>query len=234
MKISVIEAKGKKTAEVLIYEDIGEGWFGGLSAKAFAKELQAIGAVDKINVRINSMGGSVFEGVTMYNVLRDNDAEVIVHIDGLAASIASVIAMAGNSIRIAENAMMMIHDPWIVAAGSAADLREQAGLLDKIRDSLITSYKSQVQASLTTDEISNLMEAETWMSANEALEFGFVDEVTEELAVAAKVVDLSHYRYKHAPENLKELVFEGETKPVKREVNEALQGMRAHLKARKL
>src|ERR1044072_9600498 len=95
-----IKAKGNSEAEILIYEDVGEGWFGGVTAKQFAEDLKALGKVDTINLRINSAGGDVFDGLAIYRRLVDHPARVITHIDGLAASIASVIAMSGNEIRI--------------------------------------------------------------------------------------------------------------------------------------
>lgn len=198
--------KGNKKAEVLIYEDIGEGWMGGLSAKRFAEDLKKLGALDQINVRINSPGGSVFDGVAIYNTLVNHGAQIIVDIDGLAASIASIIAMAGHEIRMAENAFMMIHDPWTISAGSADELRKQADLLDKIRDQLIDTYMKR--ATVNRDDISQKMTEETWLTAAEALDIGLVDSVSAEmkLAASARVYDLS--RYRHVPEKLAKLSTE--------------------------
>lgn len=192
-----IQNKGNKSAEILIYDVIGEGWFGGISAKQFAKDLKALGELDTINVRINSEGGSVFDGITIYNTLASHKATVTVDIDGLAASIASIIAMAGDTVRMANNALFMIHDPWTYAMGSAGDLREQADLLDKVRDQLVTTYVTR--SSIDEDTVSNLMSEETWMSSDEALEYGLIDEVTEELKVAACI---HRDRFKNAPETL--------------------------------
>ena len=102
----------KGRGEIYIYEDIGEGWFGGLTAKAFSDTMREIGDVSALDIYINSPGGSVFDGVAIYNQIKRFNGEKIIHIDGIAASIASVIAMAGDEIRIASNGMMMIHDPW--------------------------------------------------------------------------------------------------------------------------
>ena len=192
-----IKNKGNKSAEVLIYDTIGAGWMGGISAKDFAKELKSLGTLDTINVRINSEGGSVFDGIAIYNTLLSNKASVTVHIDGLAASIASIIAMAGDTIKMANNALFMIHDPWTFAMGSANELREQADLLDKVRDQLVTTYVSR--SSIDADTVSNLMADETWMSADEALDHGLIDEVTEELKMAACI---HRERFKNAPESL--------------------------------
>ena len=191
-----IKVKNKK-AEIFIYEDIGESWLGGLSAKRFNDELNAIGKMDTINVRINSDGGSVFDGVAIQNSLRKNSARVEVDIDGIAASIASIIAMAGDEIRIADNGFMMIHDPWIVAGGGADDLRKTADLLVKVRDTLVDTYVRRT--GVDADTVSELMAAETWMDSTEAKELGFVDTVTGELAMAAHI-DIK--KFKNPPQAL--------------------------------
>ena len=105
-----VKAKAGDEAEILIYEDVGEGWFGGVTAKQFADELKALGSVKTINLRLNSAGGDVFDGLAIYRRLVDHPAKIVSHIDGLAASIASVIAMAGDEIRISESGFLMIHN----------------------------------------------------------------------------------------------------------------------------
>ena len=192
-----IKAKGNDKAEILIYEDIGEGWLGGIGAKKFAEDLRDMGTLKEINVRINSAGGSVFDGIAIYNTLRRNGARIVVDVDGLAASIASIIAMAGDEINMAENATMMIHNPWGVFAGDAESLREQADLLDKVRGQLVTTYANQ--AIIDQASIESLMDAETWMDAGEALEHGFITAITSEMKLAAHP-DVS--KFKHAPESL--------------------------------
>jgi len=191
-----ITAKGKN-AEILLYDDIGEGMFGGISAKAFISELNKAGNLNNIDIRINSAGGDVFEGVAIYNALIRNSARVVTHVDGLAASIASIIAMAGDSIHIADNAMMMIHDPWTFAMGSAVELRKQADTLDKVRDTLIGTYVNRT--GLSTNEVSGLMTAETWMDAKEAVSRGFADTVFEPMPMAASI-KIKKYNYRHMPE----------------------------------
>jgi len=187
--------KGNKKAEVLIYEDIGDGWMGGLSAKRFADDLKALGTLTDINIRINSAGGSVFDGVAIYNTLRANGAKITVHVDGLAASIASIIAMAGDEINMAANSLMMIHDPWGVFAGNSTDLRQQADLLDTVQGTLVSTYMTR--ATVTQAEIEAMMKAETWLTAAEAVDAGLADTVTQEMQIAAHF-DLS--RFKHPPE----------------------------------
>lgn len=189
-----IQMKGK-TAEVLLYEDIG-GWFG-ITAVSFAKEIDGLKDVSEINLRINSNGGNVFDGVTIYNYLNSHPAKVIVHVDGLAASIASIIAMAGDEVRMADNAWMMIHDPWIVTGGAASDLRKTADLMDGIRESLLDTYMKR--ATTGRDAISDMMTEETWLNATDAMEHGLADSVTDDMQIAASV----HKEwFKHPPEQI--------------------------------
>lgn len=187
------------TAEILIYEDIGESWLGGISAKRFADEIKNLKNITHIDVRINSYGGSVFDGLAIYNTLKRHKATVNVSIDGIAASIASIIAMAGDQVTIASNGFMMIHDPWMIAAGSAADLREQADLMDKVRDELLDTYMKRVNGSVARDYVSDLMHAETWLNASEAVDLGLADNETEEVKLAA----CAHRNFKTLPDCLK-------------------------------
>lgn len=172
-----------RTGEIWLYDQVGDGWFGGMSAKTFGAELRALGQVDTINLHINSPGGSVFDGVSIYNQLKQHRARVVVDIDGVAASIASVIAMAGDEIRIADNAMLMIHNPYTMAAGGAEDMRKTADLLDQIRDVIASTYVKRTKKG--DAEIKQMMDEETWMAAGDAADFGFVDLVTPEQRVAA-------------------------------------------------
>lgn len=197
----MLEIKAKdKSAEILIYDDIGEGWLGGISAKSFADEVKKLGKVNDINVRINSYGGSVFDGLAIYNTLKKTNARIKVYIDGIAASIASIIAMAGDEINIAENGFMMIHDPWIVAAGTSQELREQADIMDKVRDSLLDTYVKRTDGN--RDIISDMMTEETWLSAAEAVEGGFADSMTEEVQMAASINPKLAAKFKHIPEQI--------------------------------
>lgn len=189
---NIVHNKGSKKAEILIYEQIGAGfWSEGIGAKQFAKDLKDLGDIEELDIRINSPGGSVFEGLSIYNLLVQHKAEKTVYIDGLAASIASVIAMAGRVV-MPENATMMIHDPWSMAVGTAEQMRKEADVLDKIKVGLISAYRDKTGK--TDDEISALMAEETWMNAEEALEMGFCDEVTKAQKAAAMAFDLSPYK----------------------------------------
>lgn len=174
-----ITNKSEALAEIQIYEEIG---LYGVSAKDFIDQLKAVGP-RKILLRINSPGGSIFDGLAIYNQLLDHPPGVEVRIDGLAASMASVIAMAGAPVRIAENALVMIHNPNGVAAGDSETMRSLADLLDKLRGSIITAYERKT--GLSSTKLTAMMEAETWLTAEEAKDLRFVDEVTPPLKVAA-------------------------------------------------
>lgn len=183
--------------EIWLYGPVGDSWGEGMSAKQFATELSALGSVNTINIRINSEGGSVFDGMAIYNQLDRHQAQIEVDVDGLAASIASVIAMAGDTISIAENAMMMIHDPWTAAFGDSSDLRKTADLLDTIKGQIANTYSKRTGMAL--DQVAALMSEETWMDSKTAHKAGFVDRVSGELAIAA-CADLS--RFRHVPKKL--------------------------------
>lgn len=166
-----ISAKSEDVTEVRIYDEIG---FFGVDAATFAQDLQAIKS-KTIMLRINSPGGSVFDGVAIYNTIKAHPATVETHIDGLAASIASIIALAGDKIVMAQNAFYMIHRPFLLAIGTSADLRKDADVLDKIEDMLLDTYSAKSTKSRA--EIKQMMADETWFSAKESLEAGFIDEI---------------------------------------------------------
>lgn len=175
-----IQAKAdQKTADISIYDEIG---YWGVTAKQFIGDLKALDATT-IKLAINSPGGAVFDALAIYNALRQHPAGVEVTIMGVAASAASVIAMAGDTIVMPENAFMMIHNPLNMAYGNADDLREMADVLDKIGASLIGIYAKRT--GMPEDEIKALLDAETWLNAEEAVEKGFADELQAELKVAA-------------------------------------------------
>ncbi len=162
--------------EITIYTDIGDSFFGeNVNALSIKKLLDDM--TGDINVRINSFGGDVFDGFAIYNLLRQHVGQINVFIDGLAASIASIIAMAGNTITMAENSLMMIHDPWSISVGNAPDHRTTADLLDKIKNSIVSIY--QKKTDLEPTSISTMMTEETWFTASEAEALGFATEITD-------------------------------------------------------
>ncbi len=192
--------KNKASAEILLYEDVGEGWFGGVSAKAFAEQLKTLGRVETIDLRINSYGGDVFEGLAIYRQLVEHSARITSHIDGVAASIASVIAMAGDEIKIAEAGFVMIHNAWGVAMGDAAAMSDMAALLTTVSGSLGDVYAARTKNA--RPKIKAWMDEETWFNATDALRHGFATSVAENLKVAAHVAaryDPAKYKFKHPP-----------------------------------
>lgn len=167
-------ARGNGAAEVEIYAPIGENWYGdGLTAKRFRDDLKALGDVSQIVVRINSPGGEVFDGFSIYNALKEHAATVTVYIDGLAASIASVIAMAGDEIYMGEGAMFMVHSPWTFAMGDADDMRATAEMLDKIEVGLVDAYVTRTGQDRKTVE--GWMDGETWFTRDEAIDARLAD-----------------------------------------------------------
>lgn len=189
------------SADIYIYDIIGDSW-DGTTAKQFAADLKELGSPKTLNVFINSPGGVISDGVSIYNVLRRHAARKIVQIDGLAASIASIVAMAGDEIKMASNGMMMIHDPWGFAIGTSAEMRKAAEALDKMRGTLIDTYAKRTGG--TANKIGDMMAAETWFTAEEAIDEGFADSITEEVEMAALAkYDLSTFH--NLPRSLKEL-----------------------------
>ena len=161
--------------EILLYSLIE----GGLTAGKLIKSLQGTPADSVITLRINSDGGDVFDGIAMYNYLKDKDVHVV--IDGICASAASIVAMAGKTITMKQGSMMMIHNPMTFVAGESEDLRMHADILDKLRESMVSIYMTRTEKS--HDEITALMDAATWMNDTEALAHGFVDSIEEQPSI---------------------------------------------------
>ncbi len=188
-----IRARASGT-EVLIYDEIGAY---GITAKGFLAELGALPDDAAIDLRLNSPGGSVFDAVAIYNALKRHPGEITVWIDGIAASAASYIAMAGDTIIMPENAFLMIHDPSGLVMGTAEDMRVTAEALDKVKGSLIQGYATK--SGKPDDEIASLMAAETWLDAKDALDLGFIDRIAEPVKLAA-TFDVA--RFRNAPAEL--------------------------------
>lgn len=192
--------------ELLLYGEIADYlWWGDeVTPKQFWDDLQKLGDIKELRVYINSPGGDVFAGQAIHSMLRRHPARVTVYVDGLAASAASLVAMAGDRIVMPRNAMMMIHNPWTFVGGPADFLRQVADELDKIRESMVAAYEGKT--GLDRGRIIGMLDAETWMTAEEAVSLGFADEIEEAKAVAASIagpgrlvvngvaVDLSRYR----------------------------------------
>lgn len=198
-----IKAAANDTAEISIYDEIG---FWGVTAKQFAKDLKALGNnLKQINLHIHSPGGDVFDGIAIYNLLKNHPANKTVYIDGLAASMASVIAMAGNEIIMPENAMMMIHKPWGIQGGDAEDMRKYADLLDKVESTLIMAYVAKTGKSET--DLAEMLKEETWLTGKECVEQGFADKLAEPLVAMACIQSKKLEDYTKMPEKIKNMLF---------------------------
>lgn len=181
-----MKADDNKTAEIVIYDEIGKSWWGEdtVSAKQFLDDLNALGDVDAITLRINSPGGDVFDGVAIHNSLKNHKAKVTAHVDGIAASAASFIAMAADKIVMPANSFLLIHGASGMSWGNADDMRAVADDLDRIDKSLTSTYVTRAKS--TTAKVKALMKEDRLMDAAEAKDWGFADEVTSEKKMAAK------------------------------------------------
>lgn len=170
------EAAGDRGA--LYFYDVigGGGWGGGIDPKDVIASLQGLTG-KPLDIYVNSPGGDVFDGIAIYNVLRRFEGTKTMHVDGLAASAASLVIMAGDEIRCAHNAQIMIHDPWAFAMGNATDLRATADLLEQTGETLVDTYAKRTKAKAA--DVRQWMADETWMDAATALERGFCDVVDE-------------------------------------------------------
>ncbi len=190
-----------ESAEVFLYGDIG-GWGDGIGAEEFAKDVAALD-VGTIEVRLNSGGGSVFEGQAIYNALSRHPAKVVVNIDGIAASIASVIAMAGDEIKITEGSHIMIHKPWSMAIGDAESMRKEAEVLDSLESGIVDIYAARTGKD--RKQLEDWISAETWFKGQSAVDAGFADQVVpakrKEKAAKSNILAL----YSGTPQELLDL-----------------------------
>ena len=196
-------AAGRGAIEILLYSEIGESLFGeGTTAQAFAQELKDAGHVTEIHLRVNSPGGNVFDGLAIFNLLLSHGARVTAQVDGVAASIASVIICAAERIAIGPNCFLMIHNPATFVGGDANEFRKMAEALDKIKGSMVAAYRRH--SSLSAKQIGTMMDSECWMSATEALANEFVEEITPDEAengeeLAANLDPRIFAQFKHVP-----------------------------------
>jgi ATP-dependent protease ClpP protease subunit len=202
MKWYSIKAKSD-ISEIWLYDEIGKDFFGdGVTAKEFLAELNAIKS-PKIDMHINSPGGAVFDGAAIYNAVKRHPATVTSYIDGIAASIASVIALAGERVVMAANALYMMHNPSGLTYGTSEDMRKTADILDKVRDTMVGAYTDKSKK--TGEQICAMLDAETWLDAEEAMAAGFVDEIGNEMdmAACAKFVPvMSKLGFQHIPQSI--------------------------------
>ena len=185
-------------SEILIYGIVGDSW-DGLDAKTLVPLISA--GSDDLDVRINSPGGYVMEGLAIFNALaraKQGGRKITVHIDGLAASMASTIAMVGDEIIMADNSLMMIHNPWDCACGDAKELRAAADQLDRIRDQLVGIYSGQT--GLTAEDLTPMLDAETWMTATEALAQNFITSISSAITASA-AINVKAFGFRKAPDS---------------------------------
>ena len=177
------QAAEADAVDLYIYGDVESDYYDwwrdetveGNSAEKFRKALEEHADAKQINIYINSYGGSVFEGTAIYNQLRRHSAHKTVYVDGFACSIASVIAMAGDEIVMPRNTMMMIHNMWMCACGNAAELRKAADDLDTINAAGRQAYLAKAGDKLDEAKLTELMDAETWLTAEQCIELGLAD-----------------------------------------------------------
>lgn len=182
---------GAQSARLDIYDEIG-GW--GVTASQFAADLKGLGPVATLDVHLHSPGGSVVDGAAIFNLLKSHGARKVVTIDGMALSMASVVAMAGDEIIMPSNALMMIHNPWTMTAGDAEQLRKDADLLDKMKAQIAGAYI--VKTGKSAADIAALMDAETWMDGREAVAAGFATRLADWEVKAAARHDVSRFAAK--------------------------------------
>lgn len=185
----------KKVLELYLYGDIREDYFdfwtwekveSTTSAAYVKKAIDEAGSVAEINVYINSCGGSVMEGVAIYNILKRSSAFVTVYIDAFAYSVASVIAMAGDKVVMPSNTTMFIHNAWIIASGNSTELRKTADDLDVINESTKASYLAKAGDKLSKDVLSELMDKETFLNATDAYKYGLCDEIANPVELTSE------------------------------------------------
>jgi len=187
-------SEDSKLAEILIYDEIG---YWGVTAKDFREDLKALGPVDQINLRLNSPGGSVIDGFAIFNTLKNHPANITTHIDGWAASMASIIAMAGDEVVMPSNAWMVIHKPWTLAVGDADDLRKNANILDAMEKDAINAYQLHAK-DLSEEIIAGHLEEEKWMNGEDAVALGYADTLAGDLEIAASL-SVEKGVFKNAP-----------------------------------
>lgn len=173
------EKKSDSSADLYIYGDITsyEWDESDVSAWGFKKELEELGEISELNVHINSYGGETFQGLAIYNLLKQHKAQINVYIDGIAASSASIIAMAGDKIYMPKTSLMMIHNCWLWTVGNSKELRKTADDMDKIAVAYKEAYMSKIN--ITEEELDKLLDEETYLTADECIEMGFADETIE-------------------------------------------------------
>mgnify|MGYP003591312741 FL=1 len=214
------KAQENKPAEIMIYGEIGDYW-DGLDASTLAARIKAASG-DSITVRLNTPGGSVFTAQAFYSLLRASGKTVNVFIDGICASAGTIISSAGDSVNMPENAIFMIHNPMTSLYGAnAEEMRETADILDKVQETIIAAYRNKTGQ--TDEKLKELMAKDSYLTASEAKELGFIDNILEPFAVAATMqggvlnvngTKISSERLKNMPKSFVNVVESVKTKGV--------------------
>jgi len=227
----VSEEETGSTAILRVYEQIGESFWdeSGMSVKKFAEALDGLEGIAKLNIHINSLGGDTHTAQAIYNLIGDFKADKTSFIDGVAASAATVVALGADKVVMRKNSNFMIHHPWSVAIGSANDMRKAAEDLDAVTEPIVNVYKDQTGNKISKAKIIELMDDETWMTAQEALDYGFVDEVRGKVNPIASVsrgkifcngaiLNIGKYQYHNIPK----FVIKPELKPKQKKDNKSM------------
>lgn len=202
--LDIKQVAGKRSADIFIEGPIVEQETDetDVSAVGFRDALKTIGNVKEINLHINSPGGSVFAGIAINNMLKQHPAKVNVYVDALAASIASVIAMAGDTVFMPENSFLMIHNPAMMLYGNADEMRKAADDLDQMTKASVTTYLNKSNGKIDEDKLHELMNAETWLTAQEAIDYGLADKILEANTAVASLDKNTIKEFKHMPKQL--------------------------------
>jgi len=185
----VIKNKGNDCIDIALHDEIGL-W--GVSASEFINELKSNTTAKSINLSIHSPGGNMLDGLAMYNALKAHPAKVYSHVTGIAASAASTVLMAGDVITMPEDAYIMIHNPAGGAYGGSDEMRDYADVMDKLKAGAINIYAKK--SGKDSDEISEMMDSETWLNSSEALDAGFIDTISDAVGVSNKANFSQHFK----------------------------------------
>ena len=200
-----------KIGEVYIYGDIASWKWDDtdVTAASFKDDLDALGDIEVLNIYVNSYGGSLFQGLAIHNQIKRHPAKTIAYVDGVAASAASIIVAAADVVKMPANTTQMIHWLWMLVIGNANDMRKAAEDLDRLGASLLESYTAKAGDKLPEDKLREFLDNETWLTAQECLDYGLCDELLEAREIAASVDSEFLSLYKNVPESLKNQAQKG-------------------------
>ena len=220
------EVKNKNEAEILLYDKIAgfdNTQSGYISAKSIVQQIKALGDVKNITLRINSDGGELLEAFAIYNTLKASKATITVKIDGVAASSASIVAMAGDKILMPENSLMVLHNPYGYVSGDADTMRKHAQVLDSLKDMCMNIYSTR--SGLSTEQLSDIMSNESYLTAEECKSLNLCDEIIDKIDVAAKMQEVFGPISSFSESEIER--FKNEARLEERERLRALDGLRA-------